>query len=340
MPRTSDVKDTIRCLLSEQDSVATREVARASGVSRQAAHRHLKELVEQGRLIRRGAGRSVRYHPTSRQLRGWQRAYRLEGLEEIRVWEEASETASVLFSIAPEARVILEYAVTELVNNAIDHSGGDEVEVSFEATDGRVAVEVVDDGVGIFERLVEGLELEDPFAAIQELAKGKVTTDPEHHTGEGIFFTSRSVDLFEIDSGGLRWTVDNERDDVALGTATDRAGTRVRCEIDRQSDRRLRDVFDRYTTDYRFDRTRIVVELFEIGVRFISRSEAKRLLRGLEKFFEVVLDFEGVEQIGQGFADEVFRVWARAHPDTRLVPVRMNPAVEFMVKRGRGPSRG
>lgn len=56
-------------------------------------------------------------------------------------------------------------------------------------------------------------------------------------------------------------------------------------------------------------------------------------MQGLAKFREVVLDFEGVESVGQGFADEVFRVFARAHPGTRLVPIRMGKAVEFMVQR-------
>jgi hypothetical protein len=68
------------------------------------------------------------------------------------------------------------------------------------------------------------------------------------------------------------------------------------------------------------------------GTRFISRSEATRLLHGLEKFREVVLDFKGVELVGQGFADEVFRVWSRAHPDTHFVPVNMKEPVEFMVE--------
>lgn len=92
-------------------------------------------------------------------------------------------------------------------------------------------------------------------------------------------------------------------------------------------------IFDEYTTDLAFDRTRTVVRLFAIGTTFVSRSEAKRLLHGLERFREVVLDFGGVGAIGQGFADEVFRVWARAHPDTRLRPVDMIEPVEFMVRR-------
>lgn len=70
------------------------------------------------------------------------------------------------------------------------------------------------------------------------------------------------------------------------------------------------------------------------GVRFVSRSEAKRLMRGLDRYREVVLDSRDVEQVGQGFVDEVFRVWPAQHPGTTVIPVSMVGPVEFMVRRG------
>jgi hypothetical protein len=74
--------------------------------------------------------------------------------------------------------------------------------------------------------------------------------------------------------------------------------------------------------------------LFEIGTEFVSRSEAKRLLRSLEKFEEVELNFQNVRSVGQGFVDEVFRVWAADHPSQKMVPINMNAKVKFMVERG------
>jgi hypothetical protein len=56
-------------------------------------------------------------------------------------------------------------------------------------------------------------------------------------------------------------------------------------------------------------------------------------MHGLDEFREVVLDFERVTGIGQGFADEIFRVFANAHPETKLVPVNMNDPVRFFVER-------
>lgn len=106
-------------------------------------------------------------------------------------------------------------------------------------------------------------------------------------------------------------------------------------ELDHQPARKLEEIFSEYTDEFEFSRTRIMIKLFEIGVRFVSRSEGKRLMRGLERFREIVLDFSGVEGVGQGFADEVFRVWAHDHPHVTIVPVHMNDSVRFMVERAR-----
>ena len=169
--------------------------------------------------------------------------------------------------------------------------------------------------------------------ALQELSKGKLTTLPKGHTGEGIFFTSKVADRFELESGRIKWLVDNVRADVGVGQVPFRRGTRVRFEARRRPGRKLADVFAEYTEDFEFKKTRVVVKLFTLGTRFISRSEARRVLSGLDCFAEAVLDFRGVGEIGQGFADEVFRVWAAGHGTTKLAPVNMNDAVSFMVRR-------
>ena len=65
----------------------------------------------------------------------------------------------------------------------------------------------------------------------------------------------------------------------------------------------------------------------------VTRSQAKRLMLRVERFRTVVLDFAGVAGIGQAFADEVFRVFANAHPGVELVPMHATPAVQQMIRR-------
>ena len=89
------------------------------------------------------------------------------------------------------------------------------------------------------------------------------------------------------------------------------------------------------------DKTVVPVRLAQHeGEKLVTRSQAKRVAQRFERFKEVVLDFEGVAEIGQGFADELFRVFAKAHPDVRLRPINTSEAVTQMVRRVLGASSG
>ncbi len=329
-----NVNATIDRLLTQRGSLSAGELAEALGISRQAAHRHLRASVEARRLAREGAGRAARY-VRDKEAPARFRFARI-GLAEDKVWDALSERSSALASLTGEVSSIFYFALTEMVNNAIDHSGATEIEVLIEPGEGRLAFEVIDDGEGIFEHVRSKMGLGSALEALQEISKGKVTTMPEKHTGEGIFFSSKIACLFEIESGVLHWTVDNTLGDMAVGAAAQRKGTRVRFESTLVPRQTLESLFAEYTDDLAFNKTRTTVRLFAIGARFVSRSEAKRLLRGLDRFEHVTLDFKGVESIGQGFVDEVFRVWAREHPKVTLAPVNMVEPVAFMVRRGGG----
>ncbi len=324
-------KRQIQALFTNGDWFQAGDIAAIIDVTRQTAHRYLRQLVEDGRLIVDGAGRATRYRL---RAEGVTRRFPTAGLEEDRVLLELSGPGSILESAPVPARSTLQYVLTELVNNAIDHSEAPEVVVKLSKEGARVTIGVIDEGVGIFEHIRDRLNLDSELEALQELSKGKTTTMPSRHSGEGIFFASKAVHQFEIQSGSLRWMVDNRRGDIAVGELDPAiVGTVVRIELDTDNVKELADVFSEYTTNFTFDKTRTIIRLYAIGETFVSRSEAKRLLNGLEKFREVVLDFKGVELVGQGFADEVFRVWDRQHPDTDLVPTDMSPPIEFMVER-------
>ena len=67
----------------------------------------------------------------------------------------------------------------------------------------------------------------------------------------------------------------------------------------------------------------------------MSRSQARRILARAERFKEVILDFTGVKEIGQGFADEVFRVFAKEHPDVNIVAVLTTPEIDRTITRAK-----
>ena len=324
-------------LLAHQPTVSTADVVALTGLTRQGVHHHLKQMVDTGELEAIGGGRGRRY---SRRALA-----RLElethGLMEDKVWAELQDQLPQLSRMNENATRIATYAFTEMLNNAVDHSGSETVRVSISDRSTKFVFIIEDDGIGAFEHVRRKKGLEDDVAAIQEISKGKMTTDPQRHTGEGIFFTSKAVDFFVLSSNGWRWFVDNVRQDVAIGRGLMKRGTQVWLEINPETDRVLRKIFDEYVDSdtHAFSRTRTVVRLFDYGVPFVSRSEAKRLARNLDRFEEVVVDFQGMDEVGQGFADELFRVWQSQHPRTRLIPVEMGPAVELMVRHALSSDR-
>jgi anti-sigma regulatory factor (Ser/Thr protein kinase) len=326
----SPIPELIGVLAADRGSVTAGEVADAAGVTRQAAHYHLVRMVRDGALRRVGAGRGSRYVPDADLVL----TYPLEGLEEDQVWNDVVGDVPKIRDVPSNMVAVMRYAFTEMLNNAIDHSGGTEARVKVRARD-PLSFEISDDGIGAFRHVRERFALPDDLAALQQLSKGRETTAPDRHSGEGIFFASKAVDLFELDANRLRWIVDNRRADQSIGEAPEHAGTRVRCDLDPGARRSLEEVFAPFVEEgsLRFDRTVVRLALFETEAGFVSRSEAKRLGTRLERFREAVIDFTGVDDVGLAFVDELFRVWAVEHPETHLVPVNASPVVERLVRR-------
>ncbi|MBI1370808.1 MAG: ArsR family transcriptional regulator [Planctomycetes bacterium] len=157
-------------------------------ISRQAVSRHLRKLVDAGELVARGETRRRVYE--LRVLRHWKDTFALDGmLEEDRVW--TNFVAPLVNDLPDEIQTLCHYGLTEMVNNAIDHSNGSLVRIELIRTAAIVELSVVDNGIGIFKKIGDALNLTDPRDAVIELAKGKFTTDPSRHTGEGIFFRTR-----------------------------------------------------------------------------------------------------------------------------------------------------
>jgi len=302
------------------------------GISRQAANTHLMQLVKAGELTAIGSTRSRVYRLGI--VEQGHRTYSREGLSEDIVWRELA--APVVKTLPENVRDIWHYGMTEMINNAIDHSGSNNVQVGIARTALHTTGWVLDEGEGIFLKIQKALGLYDPREAILELAKGKLTTDPKNHTGEGIFFSSKLFDEYEIRSVNLHFSHVADAPDILFERQSDAPGTLVLMKIANDSPRVSREVFNNFAApdEFTFDKTIVPVRLAQYeGEKLVSRSQAKRLTMRFERFRTVILDFAGVETIGQAFADEVFRVFQSAHPEITMHPIHMTPDVEGMIKR-------
>lgn len=117
-----------------------------------------------------------------------------------------------------------------------------------------------------------------------------------------------------------------------------RESTMVMMTLENETTRETAQVFNTYAdVDEGFMRTQIPVKEACITGEPVARSQARRICHRLETFCEVILDFSNVTLMGQGFADEIFRIYALEHPQVLLRPINMIPQVERMIRHvGRG----
>ncbi len=335
--RGEDIRRFILNHVVKHPTDVSKLTAEHFGISRQAVNKHLQKLTVEGAISETGhtRNRSYKLAPLVERRKEYQIS---SDLAEDIVW--SGDVRPALGQLPENVMDIWHYGFTEMFNNAIDHSDGSLVVVRIRKTAISTEMVLSDDGIGIFKKIQEALHLLDERHAILELAKGKLTTDPKNHTGEGIFFTSRMFDCFDILSGGGVFFTHKFGDDMdwLLEREKFRHGTSVWMEINNHSSRTDAKIFDRYSTgdDYGFSKTIVPVRLAQYGEdKLISRSQAKRVLARVELFKYIIFDFDGVKAIGQAFADEIFRVFASRHPEIILSAVKANSSVKRMIDRAK-----
>lgn len=335
-----DTRSRILKTLRSRDSLSGAQIAALLGLSRQAAHRHLVRLMDERLLSRTGRTRGVLYRLPGRRGKAsarppepFHRKYRIDGLVEDAVLANVAMRLALRRSLSAAAYEIFAYAFTEMLNNAIEHSHSRTCTVDITLADREVRAQIRDQGVGVFTSVAERHNLAEEEAAIGELLKGKATSMPERHAGEGIFFTSKACDRFALRSHRLELIFDARKKDTFVNVRTFLRGTEVSLWVSRSARRKLKDVFSAFAPEefeFRFERSLVTVRFY--AGEYVSRSEARRLLARLDQFREVILDFSRVKSIGQGFADEIFRVFPTAHPGVALKRVNVLPGIEAVIR--------
>jgi len=338
-----DVRRLVIKRLREKGRLKVADIVEETGYSRVYVHRFFRDLVNEGVIALVGKANQAHYVPIAAKNRELKtvglkvrRMLRNRNLSEDRVLDEIKESSAIFAGLPVNVSGIVDYAFTEMLNNAIEHSRSDRIEVAITRTTKDISFHVSDKGVGIFNNIMEEKHLSDHMEAIQDLLKGKETTAPEAHSGEGIFFTSKIGDLFSIKSSEKKVVFDNTLDDLYVKDIRPVEGTRVFFLVGVKSKNNLVDLFSRYTDEsFKFSRTAAKVSLYQAGVAYVSRSQARRIVTGLEKFRTIELDFKAVDTVGQAFADEIFRVWQAHHKDIEIIPRNANENVLFMINRAK-----
>ena len=313
--------------ISDGGRLLSSSVAENFKISTNTVHAYLNELQQEGIIekVKRGEYRLV----TTRETKLFVRSQ--GGLEsDTRPFDECVEEK--IKHLGENIYHIWAYAVSEMVNNVIDHSESENMWVLVEQDYLKTSVLITDDGVGIFEKIKKHFSFSSLDEAICELFKGKLTTDKENHSGEGIFFTSKMMDAFLISSSGKTFTTSKYNDESIVDFELSERGTSVYMTLSNFTSREAREVFDMYS-DVEGGFTTTVIPLKRIfDTAPVSRSQAKRVCNRLEEFEEIILDFEDVSWMGQGFAHQMFVVYQNAHPSVKITPVNMCEGIERMYR--------
>lgn len=345
-------RDKILELIKEKGRLTSSEITGSIGVSRQYVHMVISGLIAEKQVIKLGGTRNAFYisleyvqkHPDVLPTT-FKKKYRNISLEEHQVLMELEEKFPHISNVPENIKSIFTFAFSEMCNNAIEHSKSKLISVEVSLRNNTLSFIVEDSGIGVFRNIMKEKGLRSVTEAIQDLLKGKTTTMPKSHSGEGIFFTSKASDLFILNSFGQELSIKTLPGNVTIKhIPISKRGTRVIFEISIDSKLHLNDVFKKYTnvnneSDFGFDRTEIRVRLFTTSGVHISRSQARRILSGLDTFKIILLDFDQVPIVGQAFADEIYRVFQNAHPDILIQEENMSAGVQFMVERAKNEAR-
>lgn len=335
--RTHEIRNAIIRLLPASATEIKKRISEIFDIKSAAVNKHLRSMVDESIILPLDKSKIRRFYQVVLKEIFCKQYPITEDLAEDLVWRDDVEP--VLEDISDNARDIWNHGFTEMFNNAIDHSSGTKIEVTIFRYFNGYSIHVHDNGVGIFSKIKQDFALHDERQAILELSKGKLTTAPDRHSGEGIFFTSRAVDQFFIFADGLFFCHQHQSKlDTIDDIEVDSPGTLVIMHLCSQTEKEITNIFNEFAPadEYTFGKTIVPIHLAQYENDFlVSRSQAKRVLARVENFKIVVFDFEGVDKIGQAFADEIFRVFQNKYPDIAIHAVNTTKVVDAMIKRAK-----
>jgi len=322
--RGEDIRDFLLNNITENRNFAVL-TSQQFGISLPAVYKHIDRLAAENKIIKK----TGRYLIKSKQ---YKYAYNNDGtLSEDSVWEK--DIKKHFINAAQNIWRMWTYGFLEMFNNAIEHSKGKKINIIVSENKIYTAVAISDDGIGIFNNIKANFNLLDEKDALLELVKGKRTTDTKRHSGQGIFFTSKMFDNFFIKSNGITFNSMPEKE-CALDITKQKYSTWVYMRLYNNSVKTPKDIFDEFSTEIPGDFDKTIVPIYFVNsTDLVSRSQARRVLSGLELFKEVTLDFKNIEYIGQAFADEIFRVFRNMNPGTAISAINTNDEVLYMINR-------
>jgi len=339
-----DIRKIILDEINKKGKVKVADIINITKFSRTYINRFLKELQEDGQIILLGKSNQAHYikadkkaiNEAKTKINKINKILLNENLAEDLVLKQIKDNTGIYINQKNNIIDILDYCFLEILNNAIEHSQSKNINIKFEKNNNVFKFKIIDTGIGIFNNIMLKKNLSNQLEAVQDLLKGKQTTSPKKHSGEGIFFTSKLADVLTIESSTKKLIFNNLINDIFINEIKKTTGTKVTFTLSLNSKNNLEKIFKKYTDDsFSFSKTHVVVKLYEMDNKYISRSQARRIVSGLNKFKTITLDYKNIKTIGQAFADEIYRIWQKNNPNIKIINKHSNENIDFMINRAK-----
>lgn len=341
MAFTKEQRDSIKAYIMEKiffrDNDVIKKTIQSYNISSNSVYRYLRDLENEGQIKKIKRGKYILKCETKR----FKYELNVKRLEEDVVY--STDIAPFINDLPKTVKDIWEYSFTEMFNNVLDHSEAKSAQVVISKNSLYTWINIYDNGIGIFKKIADYYKYFSLDEAIMSLFKGKLTTDSKNHSGEGIFFTSRIMDHFGALSSNRVFQHDNNSEELLnleqianFRNWKDKDGTFIIMALCNNTLKDLKEVFDMFSdVDGGFTITKIPMKNVCDSGRLISRSQAKRVYFGFDKFRKVILDFNGIEYIGQGFAHELFIVFKNSHPEIEFEIINVSDDVQKMINHAK-----
>lgn len=332
--RAQKIRSYILAHVEQNPSGIATETARKFKISRPGVHRHINQLIRTGQLSKAGTTRKTRYFLTTDRKKAWTFHVSPE-LNETTIWKDYLEANLRIFRL--NVADICQFGFLQVVSNALIHAQAKSITIGYWFSGNQISLTIEDDGIGLFKKIAQSAGLRNERESILRLAKGRFSSWPDQHNGEGLFFCAKMFDECTISSNGISFHQFGTKDWYVDFLNTDsKKGTSVCLSLNIGTTRTLAETLEQYISmeTGKVTRTHIHVKTAELTESaYVSRAQAQEILFDLEGFKHIVLDFKNVRTVGQSFVDEIFRVYQTKHPDTEIEFINENENVRFMIER-------
>lgn len=201
-----DVLKIIIGVLKKKKKVTASEIVKKTGFSRTYVNKFFQDLRDKGKIVLIGKANRAHYiiaeenivRASKRNTLSVTKIFQNKNISEDIILARIKQDSGIFENISCNVSEIVGYAFSEMLNNAIEHSRSILIRIDMKKDAGHIIFSVADKGMGIFNNIRKKKNLASNMEAIQNLLKGKETTAPKAHSGEGIFFTSKAADILTI----------------------------------------------------------------------------------------------------------------------------------------------